>query len=53
MEISQKREALESVLIPETVESHLERLTRVGFKAVDIWLKWFNFASFIALKDAL
>lgn len=53
MEISQKREALENVLIPETVESHLERLTRVGFKAVDIWLKWFNFASFIALKDAL
>jgi tRNA (cmo5U34)-methyltransferase len=51
MEISQKREALENVLIPETVETHSGRLNDVGFKAVDIWLKWFNFASFIALKE--
>jgi len=52
MEISQKREALENVLIPETVETHLKRLTQIGFEAVDIWLKWFNFAAFIALKEA-
>jgi len=51
MEISQKREALENVLVPDTVETHLERLDEAGFKAVDTWLKWFNFASFIALKD--
>jgi tRNA (cmo5U34)-methyltransferase len=51
MEISQKREALENVLIPETVETHMERLAQVGFRAVDIWLKWFNFAAFIALKE--
>jgi tRNA (cmo5U34)-methyltransferase len=51
MEISQKREALENILIPETVETHTGRLRDVGFKAVDIWLKWFNFASFIALKE--
>ncbi|ABA87344.1 tRNA (5-oxyacetic acid-U34)-carboxyltransferase/methyltransferase [Syntrophotalea carbinolica DSM 2380] len=51
MEISQKREALENVLIPETMESHRKRLDQAGFKAVDTWLKWFNFASFIALKE--
>ncbi len=52
MEISQKREALENVLVPETVETHLARLGEAGFRAVDTWLKWFNFASFIALKEA-
>lgn len=51
LEISQKRDALENVLIPETVEQHLARLTRAGFDAVDIWLKWFNFTSFLAVKQ--
>jgi tRNA (cmo5U34)-methyltransferase len=50
MEISRKREALEKVLIPEALESHLERLNRAGFTAVDVWLKWFNFAALIAIK---
>ena len=50
LEISQKREALEKVLLPETVETHLERLGRAGFGPVDIWHKWFNFAAFIAIK---
>ncbi len=50
LEISQKREALEKVLIPETIEEHLARLQRVGFKAIDVWQKWFNFAALIAIK---
>ena len=50
LEISQKREALEKVLVPETVETHLRRLRETGFAAVDIWHKWFNFAAFIAVK---
>jgi tRNA (cmo5U34)-methyltransferase len=50
MEISGKREALENVLIPETVTRHQERMRNAGFSAQDIWLKWFNFASFIACK---
>lgn len=50
LEISQKREALEKVLIPETVENHLTRLGQAGFAPVDIWHKWFNFAAFIAIK---
>jgi tRNA (cmo5U34)-methyltransferase len=50
LEISRKREALEKVLIPESLESHLQRLGRVGYAATDVWLKWFNFAALIAIK---
>jgi tRNA (cmo5U34)-methyltransferase len=50
LEISRKREALEKVLIPESLESHLQRLDRAGFAAMDVWLKWFNFAALIAIK---
>jgi tRNA (cmo5U34)-methyltransferase len=50
LEISQKREALEKVLIPETMEQHLERLQQAGFNIIDVWQKWFNFAALIAIK---
>jgi tRNA (cmo5U34)-methyltransferase len=50
LEISQKREALENVLVPETVEMHHERLHRCGFHCIDLWLKWFNFCSWICIK---
>ena len=50
LEISQKRDALENVLIPETVESHIERLKNSGFMKTDVWLKWFNFTSFMGVK---
>ncbi len=51
LEISQKRDALENVLIPETIETHKNRLKNAGFNSFDIWMKWFNFASFIAVKS--
>jgi len=50
LEISQKREALENVLVPETVAVHQERLHRCGFPASDLWLKWFNFCSWICKR---
>lgn len=50
LEISQKRDALENVLIPETIESHDKRFKGAGFKKIDIWQKWFNFTSFICQK---
>ena len=50
LEISQKRNALENVLIPETLDQHRERLTRSGFRAFDVWFQCFNFASMIAFK---
>ena len=51
LEISQKREALENVLIPETLDEHYARLRGAGFRKMDVWLKWFNFASFVCIKD--
>ncbi len=50
LEISQKRDALEKVLIPDTIQTHQHRLTRAGFTSFNIWLKWFNFASMMAIK---
>jgi tRNA (cmo5U34)-methyltransferase len=50
LEISQKREALENVLVSDTIEAHEERLARAGFRRWDIWQKWFNFTSWIAFK---
>jgi tRNA (cmo5U34)-methyltransferase len=50
MEISQKREALETVLVPETMDTHHDRLNRCGFSGIDVWLKWFNFCSWICTK---
>ncbi len=50
MEISQKRTALENVLIPESFALHRQRLSKVGFSSVEVWFQYFNFASMIALK---
>ena len=52
LEINRKREALENVLIPETVEAHMERLRGAGFSAIEIYNKWFHFTSFICRKDS-
>jgi tRNA (cmo5U34)-methyltransferase len=50
LEISQKRTALENVLIPETLAAHRERLNGAGFHSVDTWFQCFNFASMVAFK---
>ena len=50
LEISQKRDALENVLIPESLEKHYERLLAADFELIETWLKYFNFASIIAFK---
>lgn len=50
LEIAQKRNALENVLIPETKETHIQRLKETGFTQVLPWFQCFNFASFIAIK---
>lgn len=50
LEISQKRDALEKVLVPDSIETHQKRIITAGFSKFDIWLKWFNFASMIAIK---
>lgn len=50
LEISQKRTALENVLIPETLTDHQQRLENAGFGFVEKWFQCFNFASLIAIK---
>nr|WP_298373768.1 carboxy-S-adenosyl-L-methionine synthase CmoA [uncultured Halomonas sp.] len=51
MEISQKRTALENVLVPDTLEAHHARLSRAGFTRVSTWFQYLNFASMIAFKE--
>jgi tRNA (cmo5U34)-methyltransferase len=50
LEISQKRTALERVLIAETLESHFERLYAVGFSRVEVVFQALNFVSILALR---
>jgi tRNA (cmo5U34)-methyltransferase len=51
LEISQKREALENVLVPYKSLENRELLLNAGFSAVDIFFKWYNFAGYIAVKQ--
>lgn len=50
MEISQKREALENILIPYKLTENIQMLTESGFHSCEIFFKWYNFAGLIALK---
>ncbi|MSN96973.1 carboxy-S-adenosyl-L-methionine synthase CmoA [Campylobacter sp. FMV-PI01] len=49
-EISQKREALENVLIPFSEDENKNMLKKSGFKMVETIFKWGNFATFLAIK---
>ncbi|MGX5174157.1 carboxy-S-adenosyl-L-methionine synthase CmoA [Aliikangiella sp. IMCC44653] len=50
LEISQKRNALENVLIPDTIETHYQRMHNAGFNSYTTWLQQYNFLSMIAVK---
>ena len=50
LEVSQKRSALENVLIPETLASHELRLRSAGFENFCVWFQCFNFMSLVAIK---
>ena len=50
LEISQKRNALENVLVPDTLDTHQQRLKEAGFSHSTVWFQCFNFASIIAIK---
>jgi tRNA (cmo5U34)-methyltransferase len=50
LEISQKRTALEKVLIPETLTLHKQRLNHIGFTTIEVWFQCFNFVSLLAIK---
>ncbi len=50
LEISQKREALENVLIPYKVSEDITLLRDRGFDHCEVFFKWYNFAGIIAIK---
>jgi tRNA (cmo5U34)-methyltransferase len=50
LEISQKRTALERVMIPESLNCHKRRLQEAGFPMSEVWFQCFNFASMAAIK---
>ena len=50
LEIAQKRDAIENVLIPETLDDHKQRLAEIGYTGIDLWFQCFNFSSLIAFK---
>lgn len=50
IEISKKKDALENVLVPDSIETHKNRLRNAGFKTADVWHQTFNFISIVAEK---
>ena len=50
LEISQKRNALENVLIPDDEQQHQERLETAGFEGIYQCFRGVNFVSYLAIK---
>lgn len=50
LEVSQKRAALEKVMLTDTFNEHETRLKKVGFSDVVMWYKCYNFTSMVAIK---
>ncbi len=50
LEIAKKRESLENVLIPFSIDENKALMRRAGFGSVETFFQWFNFASFVAVK---
>lgn len=50
-EIERKKEALDNVLIPLTLDEQSRMLTQAGFNHHEPMIRWHNFTTFIALKD--
>lgn len=50
LEISQKREALENVLIPYHHDENKQLLKDTGYSASDEFFRWYNFSGIIAVK---
>jgi tRNA (cmo5U34)-methyltransferase len=51
MEISQKREALENVLIPYKLSENILMLKEARFNHCEVFFKWYNFSGIIAKKS--
>lgn len=47
LEVAQKRSAIENIMIPDRVETHLQRLKDLGFERTSVWFSCLNWAAFI------
>jgi tRNA (cmo5U34)-methyltransferase len=50
LEISQKREALENVLVPYKLSENISLLRDQGFASCEVFFKWYNFVGLVAVK---
>ncbi len=50
LEISQKRNAIENVMRPDSIELHKQRFAEIGFSSFEVWFQCFNFGSMFAIK---
>ena len=53
MEIAQKREMLENVLVPYKLSENIELLQQAGFNNCEVFFKWYNFSGLIAQKESV
>ena len=51
LEIARKRDALENVLVPLSIDGNLELFRSAGFHRIELLLKWFNFATFVCFAS--
>ena len=50
LEIAQKREALENVLIPYRLEENRDLVLRAGYTKFQMFFRWYNFCGMLAVK---
>ena len=50
LEIANKRQSLENILVTESKQTHLERLKLCGFRESSCYFQCLNFASFLSVK---
>ena len=50
LEIANKRQSLENILVTESKQAHLERLKLCGFRESNCYFQCLNFASFLSVK---
>ena len=51
LEIAQKREALENILIPYKLSENISMLNEAGFVQTEVFFKWYNFSGLMAYKN--
>jgi tRNA (cmo5U34)-methyltransferase len=50
LEIARKRDALENVMKPDSLQQHRQRLNQAGFERVYQWFQGFSFISLLAFR---